>query len=37
MNKEDILAKARSEGKERDLPEQEARRNGAWLEHGWLI
>ena len=31
MNKEDILAKARSEGKERDLPEQEARRNGAWL------
>ncbi len=31
MNKEDVLAKARSEGKERDLPEQEARRNGAWL------
>ena len=31
MNKEDILAKARSEGKERDLPDQEARRSGAWL------
>ena len=31
MNKEEILSKAQSEGKERDLPEQEARRNGAWL------
>ena len=31
MNKEEILSKARREGKERDLPEQEARRNGAWL------
>ena len=31
MNKEEILAKARREGKERDLPEQEATRNGAWL------
>ncbi len=31
MNKEDILAKAQSEGKERDLPEQDARRSGAWL------
>ena len=31
MNKEEILEKARSEGKERDLPEQEATRNGAWL------
>ena len=30
MNKEDVLAKAQSEGKERDLPEQEARRSGAW-------
>lgn len=31
MNKEEILSKAQSEGKERDLPEQEARKNGAWL------
>ncbi len=31
MNKEDILAKAQSEGKERDLPDREAQRNGAWI------
>lgn len=31
MNKEEILSKAQSEGKQRDLPEQEARKNGAWL------
>ena len=31
MNKEEILSKAQSEGKERDLPEREARKNGAWL------
>ncbi len=31
MNKEDILAKAQSEGKERDLPDREAQRNGAWV------
>ena len=31
MNKEEILAKAQSEGKERDLPDREAQRSGAWL------
>ena len=31
MNKDDILAKAQSEGKERDLPDREAQRNGAWV------
>ena len=31
MKKEEILAKAQREGKEKDLPEQEARKNGAWL------
>lgn len=31
MKKEEILAKAQSEGKERDLPDREAQRNGAWL------
>ena len=30
MNREDILAKARQEGKEQDLPDREAQRNGAW-------
>ena len=31
MNKDEILAKAQSEGKERDLPDREAQRNGAWV------
>lgn len=30
MNKEDILARAQQEGKEQDLPDREAQRNGAW-------
>lgn len=30
MNKEEILAKAQKEGKEKDLPEREARKSGAW-------
>lgn len=30
MNKEDILARAQQEGKELDLPDREAQRNGAW-------
>ena len=30
MNKEDILAKAQQEGKERDLPDREAQRSGGW-------
>ena len=29
MNKEDILARAQQEGKDRDLPDREAQRNGA--------
>lgn len=31
MNQEEILAKARSEGREKDLPDLEARRSGAWV------
>ncbi len=31
MNKEDILAMARSEGREQDLPDREAQRSGAWI------
>lgn len=31
MDKEEILAKAQSEGKERDLPDREAQKNGAWI------
>ena len=31
MRKAEILAKAQRDGKEKDLPEQEARKNGAWL------
>ena len=31
MKKEEILATAQREGKEKDLPEQEARKSGAWL------
>ncbi len=31
MNKEDILARAQQEGKEQDLPDREAQRNGAWV------
>lgn len=31
MNKEEILAKAQIEGKERDLPDQEAQQSGAWV------
>ena len=30
MKKEDILAKAQQEGKNQDLPDREAQRNGAW-------
>ena len=30
MNREEILAKAQSEGRQQDLPEREAQRNGAW-------
>ena len=30
MNREEILAKAQTEGRERDLPDREAQRNGAW-------
>ena len=31
MNREDILAKARQEGKEQDLPDREAQRSGGWV------
>lgn len=31
MKKEEILAKAQSEGRERDLPDREAQRSGAWV------
>ncbi len=31
MNKEDILTRARNEGREQDLPDREAQRSGAWL------
>lgn len=31
MNKEEILAKAQSEGKEKDLPDIEAQKSGAWI------
>ena len=31
MNRDEILEKARIEGKERDLPDREAQKNGAWL------
>ena len=30
MDREEILAKAQSEGKEQDLPDREAQRSGAW-------
>ena len=30
MNKEDVLRMAQSEGKEKDLPDIEAQRSGAW-------
>ncbi len=30
MNREEILAKAQSEGRQQDLPDREAQRNGAW-------
>ncbi|MBR0352744.1 MAG: hypothetical protein IJH53_06025 [Oscillospiraceae bacterium] len=30
MDREEILAKAQSEGKQRDLPDLEAQKNGAW-------
>ena len=30
MNREDILARAHQEGKNQDLPDREAQRNGAW-------
>ena len=31
MNREEILAKAQSEGREQDLPDREAQRSGAWV------
>ncbi|MBO4406346.1 MAG: hypothetical protein J5849_01490 [Clostridia bacterium] len=31
MNREEILAKAQSEGKEKDLPDREAQKSGAWI------
>lgn len=31
MNKEEILARAQSEGKEKDLPDREAQKSGAWI------
>ncbi|MBO4219301.1 MAG: hypothetical protein J5933_00025 [Clostridia bacterium] len=30
MNREEILARAQSEGRQKDLPDIEAQRNGAW-------
>ena len=33
MDREEILARARSEGKEQDLPDREARRSGAWTSY----
>ena len=30
MDREEILAKAQSEGKQKDLPDLEAQKNGAW-------
>ncbi|MBQ6569623.1 MAG: hypothetical protein IJL87_05155 [Clostridia bacterium] len=30
MKKEEILAKAQNEGRQQDLPDREAQRNGAW-------
>ena len=30
MNREEILARAQSEGREQDLPDREAQRSGAW-------
>ena len=31
MNREEVLSKAQSEGREKDLPDIEAQRSGAWL------
>lgn len=31
MNKEEILARAQSEGKEKDLPDRDAQKSGAWI------
>lgn len=31
MDREEILAKARQEGKEEDLPDREAQKSGAWV------
>ncbi len=31
MNREEILAKAQTEGREQDLPDREAQRSGAWV------
>ena len=33
MDREEILAMAQSEGKERDLPDREAQRSGAWMSY----
>ena len=30
MNRDEILTRARTEGRERDLPDREAQRSGAW-------
>lgn len=31
MNREEILARAQNEGRQQDLPDREAQRNGAWI------
>ena len=31
MNREEILAKAQKEGRQQDLPDREAQKNGAWI------
>ena len=31
MDRDEILAKAQSEGREKDLPDREAQRSGAWM------
>lgn len=31
MNREEILAKAQKEGRNQDLPDREAQKNGAWI------
>ena len=36
MDREEILAKARQEGKEEDLPDREAQKSGAWVAYDML-